>query len=392
MGTLGGHLLPGTFFILFALWWSFITAIRYVQMKMKSPFKKNGLVGYKTTVTMPCICLPCGRLKRAPVESYVKLFFAAVGLAGELITGFRNEDVQVQNWPYDGPTTVPTTVHVHNHAMHDMHNMSRRSVVDAPPGYHLERRWWIIESNTQHSTMYSAFIFGAIIEIMVYHKVDLPKFIDYVYGILGYSVECFLFAFHLHGRDILDVHVHTLLVIAILGCIIFAILETIYADQILLTYGRIAFTLLQGTWFWQVGFVLYPPTENPAYHWDLNDHNNVMTITMIYCWHLMLIMLGLIIELFIIKRMYSCSRVVASQWDEMIVIDDNNRSYITTDAQGHEAKFLALNSDDDDSNDEHVEFDGTKTNKIKMNNFKTQIDSSASSTSGNYSNGSQNIV
>ena len=59
MGTLGGHLLPGSFFIIIGLWWSFITAIRYAQMKMRTTHKKSGVVGYKATVTMPFIILPC---------------------------------------------------------------------------------------------------------------------------------------------------------------------------------------------------------------------------------------------------------------------------------------------------------------------------------------------
>ena len=36
MGTLGGHILPGTFFILFALRWSFNAAVKYVQSKLET--------------------------------------------------------------------------------------------------------------------------------------------------------------------------------------------------------------------------------------------------------------------------------------------------------------------------------------------------------------------
>ena len=33
----------------------------------------------------------------------------------------------------------------------------------------------------------------------------------------------------------------------------------------------------------QIGYVLYPPR---GAKWDLNDHNNVMFVTMCFCWHL----------------------------------------------------------------------------------------------------------
>lgn len=81
--------MPGGFFIIFAVWWSFVTAIRFAVSKTKSPYKKNSLVGFKSSVTMPCICLPCGPLKRWPVESYLKLILASIGLLGEVITGFH---------------------------------------------------------------------------------------------------------------------------------------------------------------------------------------------------------------------------------------------------------------------------------------------------------------
>jgi hypothetical protein len=81
-------------------------------------------------------------------------------------------------------------------------------------------------------------------------------------------IEGFLFANHLHSREPLDIHVHTLLVYAIEGCVAFTCLEFFKPNEILFTYGRIVCTLLQGTWFYQVGFVLYPPTKNPAWQWD----------------------------------------------------------------------------------------------------------------------------
>ena len=33
----------------------------------------------------------------------------------------------------------------------------------------------------------------------------------------------------------------------------------------------------------QIGFVLYPLNGGPP--WDLADHNNIMFLTMCFCWH-----------------------------------------------------------------------------------------------------------
>lgn len=33
----------------------------------------------------------------------------------------------------------------------------------------------------------------------------------------------------------------------------------------------------------QIGFVLYPPSGSPE--WNQMDHNNMMFLTMCYCWH-----------------------------------------------------------------------------------------------------------
>lgn len=123
----------------------------------------------------------------------------------------------------------------------------------------------------------------------------------------------FLFLYHLHGRAMLDVHVHQLLLYAVFGEALVAFLEVFHRGNILLELLRCTLTLLQGSWFWQVnlnvrtfmgsayprltllfalwpqiGFVLYPP-HGPE--WDLKDHNNMMFITMCYSWHLAFAML-----------------------------------------------------------------------------------------------------
>lgn len=91
MGTLGGHILPGSFFICFSIWWSFITAIRFVQSKPRrsSDGSSAHRMLYRTSATMPCICLPGHKLRQAPMESWVKIILASIGIFGEIVTGMH---------------------------------------------------------------------------------------------------------------------------------------------------------------------------------------------------------------------------------------------------------------------------------------------------------------
>ena len=103
--------------------------------------------------------------------------------------------------------------------------------------------------NTQHITMYSAFILAAIVQILAYHNFKVPQKLPYALGIMAFFIEGFLFANHLHSRFPLDIHVHVLLVYSIWGCVIFSVLETYRPNEVIFAYGRILFTILQGKQF-----------------------------------------------------------------------------------------------------------------------------------------------
>ena len=241
MGTLAGHLLPGTFFIIFGVWWSFITSMRFIQSKRKFPLKKNSRIGYKGSGTMPCICLPCAKARRTPIESWIKLIFGSIGLAGEIITGFKWINVPAPQIDkiFDKSSNM-NLMSDHDHEGH-VHRRDLSNIPNVPV-----KTLWIAYSNVQHSTMYIAFMLGSIVEILVHYKHDLPARLEYVFGIVAFAIEGFLFANHLHGRSPLDIQLHTFLVYAIYGCVVSGILECYKPNQILFTYTRIFFTILQG--------------------------------------------------------------------------------------------------------------------------------------------------
>ena len=201
MGTLLGHVVPGTFFILFAIWWGFCLAVKHYRIK-----HSRKLLIYRSTTTFPCLC---GLIReQILVESYLKLFCALLGMIGEFLTGFA----------------------------HSIDEISQEKILTFG------------ENNTQHMTMFFAFALASIVEILVYKKYLLPTGIEFLANIFAYGIEGFLFHFHLHGRNPIDIHVHTLLVYAILFCLIAAIWEYNRPNQIYATYARTAGTFLQGVW------------------------------------------------------------------------------------------------------------------------------------------------
>ncbi len=96
--------------------------------------------------------------------------------------------------------------------------------------------------------MFLAFWLAALFEVGVHFKCPLPIGIEFIANILAYGVQAFLFHFHLHGRNEIDIHCHTLLVYAIVFCMLASIWEYNRPNQILATYARIAATFLQGAW------------------------------------------------------------------------------------------------------------------------------------------------
>lgn len=108
---------------------------------------------------------------------------------------------------------------------------------------------------------------------------------------LALSVEALLFRYHLHGRTDFDVHLHTLLLYAVYAAILSCLAEMRYPDRPLIALSRALFVLLQGTWFWQVGFILYNPLSESV-SWGNDD---MMLATTLYVVHLacgLLLLLG----------------------------------------------------------------------------------------------------
>ncbi|XP_001187085.3 transmembrane protein 45B-like [Strongylocentrotus purpuratus] len=234
MGSFGGHAVPGGFFIIVAIWW----IIQYA---------------YSIVVLDNCRQRPRSRvmycLHRAPLEAGLIVFAGIAGIGVEMA--------------YSEPVLV---------------------LVDKDGLWQNDVEWG-------HCSMYLYFGLYGFVKILGSTCVPSAAKFEHALGALAYAVEGFLFYYHTHGRSPLEIHLHSMLVFAIFVCFLAAAAEVWSREDILIRLIRILFTLVQGTWFFHLGIVLYkPPSGEP---WDGEDHLNVMFTTVMFTWHILIGMLVL---------------------------------------------------------------------------------------------------
>lgn len=235
MGSFKGHALPGSFFLVAGIWWTVKHSLWYAT-------RRNKNIGSTRLASR------ASQRRLEIIESAVILFFSFVGML-------------LEQFVANGPRFQL---------------------------YDFAEKHWEDLMNWQHATMYLFFGLAATVTLVIHTTEAAPLALDRLMLAIAFFNEGFLFLYHLHGRSMLDVHVHQLLLFAIFGTALVAFLEVFHRGNILLELLRCTLTILQGSWFWEIGFVLYPP-HGPE--WDLKDHNNMMFITMCYSWHLAFAML-----------------------------------------------------------------------------------------------------
>ncbi|XP_010143499.1 PREDICTED: transmembrane protein 45B-like [Buceros rhinoceros silvestris] len=221
-----GSALRGTFFFTFGLWWSVRYPLRYLRRKSNAESQPS-----------------YGVQRVEAFEGAVKAFFA---LAGILVEQF------------------------------------------APAGPHLQlyspkTHSWTDLTHWHYSTMYLFFLLSGVTDIVSQSPLKLPLGLDRLSLAVALFIEGLLFCSCDYSDAALDHHLHSLLAVAIFAGALCALLEVFLRDHIILETFRTSSFLLQGSWLWQIGFVLSPPWGGPG--WDQNDQNNFMFLTMCFCWH-----------------------------------------------------------------------------------------------------------
>ncbi|KAL5103751.1 Transmembrane protein 45B [Taenia crassiceps] len=241
MGTFAGHALPGSFFIIFGIW-STIFQLRkyYRRKKYELGFVGHPVPVYKNQSTAPIHCREggccCGG-REFPLDSLLKAICCAIGIIGEVYTGFHDGKFE-----YLG--------------------------------------------NAQHATMFAMFLLAGIFELLnFYHVFGFYRCSDYFWNFLAVVTECVLFAFHLHGRTPTDIYVHTILIYVLIVLIVVGLCEAVFPRSLAAGLVRSLIITVQGSWFWQVGAILYPPiTSLPV--WDEFAVESIPRSTNIFIWHI----------------------------------------------------------------------------------------------------------
>lgn len=247
MGDFLGHAVPGAMLLLLSIWW-FMGPLLQARNNSKTqssrrrllrlPGSSNVRLKSESPVWYPC---PGRCLSRIPVEPIIKVFSGIVGVVGELFLD--------GSWVLIDEKGEFVAEHLNNHS---------------------------------HTVMYCFFSLSGIIDLILwYSKTPLPPGIDYIILSTCFWIEGFLFYFHLHGHAEISMRLHIILYILIFITASVVLAESfLRRDQLLLSLIRAVLTGVQGSWFFQIAFVLYGPNA-----WENSPHN-VEFLSIAFGWHL----------------------------------------------------------------------------------------------------------
>ncbi|CAH8523871.1 unnamed protein product [Schistosoma margrebowiei] len=316
MGTFGGHALPGSFFIIYGLWSIWHIFKKFYQRKIyKLNQSNNELIHeYTCRISYPIEskqsnenniknCLNYYN-KSFPLDSLAKLICCIIGIIGEIITGFN------KNWIF---------IHI---------------------------------GNAQHSTMFSLFGLSGAIELCIFYRIiKIPIQSEYLFHGIALWGELFLFLFHLHHRNPLDVYLHLLLTGMIILGILVSVLELLNPHEPIYGLIRSWTYLMQGTWFWQVGAILYPKTSWMP-EWDQQAKQSIPAAANLFAYH----MLGNFVAIILIAIPVMIRTKVGLMSDETMRKRLSRREY-SQQPQEHQQNSQSLEQETFtiDNNSEEIE-------------------------------------
>ncbi|KAL5270455.1 hypothetical protein ACHWQZ_G001244 [Mnemiopsis leidyi] len=242
MGAFLGHALPGAVFYLTGFW-SLVNVLRIVVTG--APFLHR--FWYPIDV----------RLTKKPVEPIIKIFVCIIGVLIEMGHSAR--------W------------HIHDQAGN-----------------------FINMNDLQHSTMYIAFIIASFVDILSEKSSKLHGLDAFCYFVC-FTGEAFLFYFHLHGREMVDVQIHLCLVVASAMCGFIAVVARWKSSYPIISITYSLFVMLHGTWFLQAGFLMYPPFHEDTPAVNLMDPGAMMYVTNLFLAHLLVLMVLLLLLYFVFR-------------------------------------------------------------------------------------------
>jgi len=283
-GNVTGHLVPGTMFILTGIWWLYHVVFDVVTAQSK---RLGGTRPYISRVWYgPRIAdrSRCAQFKTI-LEPVVKICLSLIGSLMEL-TG--------AHW---------TLFNEEGEFEHESMN------------------------NFSHATMFSFFILSGAVDIMQHYGIlDGRTFskIGHLMMALAFFIEGLLFYFHLDGRSALDSHAHSIIYSLCFATSITYVAESIWMECALLGLFRCFLVILQGSWFYQIAFMLYGPSK-----WSEKSHAAAMFAPIVFAWHCLALIVLCIASLVLAGR---CNR---------------SQRYCRSDCEAISMEHLLGNDDED---------------------------------------------
>lgn len=244
MGSFVGHAIPGLMFLLASIWW-LLGALRRIFSHQTSTQREpllrnrqsNRLFNATHRVTF---VLTTRKGRRIPLEALVKIVFSVTGMIGEL--------VYEKQW----------------------------ILVDETKGFVSEHL-----NNYSHMSMYCMFALSGIVDLLMHYYIAMmPLGLDHIFLSLAFFVEGLLFYFHLHGRSQLSERVHTFVYLISFLTSFVILTEMKAVRDPIPTIARAFLTSLQGSWFFQIAFVLHGVKP-----WH-NSSENIEFISIAFVWHI----------------------------------------------------------------------------------------------------------
>ncbi|XP_013007181.2 transmembrane protein 45A-like [Cavia porcellus] len=225
IGNLPGHLFAGTCCLIFGVWWSTKSILKHLCKKQKKIYYFDSKTFHRSEV----------------LGGIVIASFGFIGMIGSLFLSGRSH----------------LSLYKENH--------------------------WNNLRDWHHITIYFFISMIGVANILRVTISTLPVSLTKFMIANAFFVEAFIFYNHTHGRAMLDAFVHQLVGFVSFLTGLVAFIGLFIENNVLLELLLSSFIFLQGTWYFQIGFVLFPPKGSPT--WDLTDHENRVFISMCFCWH-----------------------------------------------------------------------------------------------------------
>ncbi|KAM7322128.1 hypothetical protein ACRRTK_018969 [Alexandromys fortis] len=218
-GDFQGHALPGSFLIFLSLWWSSVNILKYICTKHKQIYLQSK-----------------AWINRAELLD-------GIILTGMVLVGA----ISLQIYAAVSESQLMRVLRLH------------------------------------HTVMYIFYGLLGVTRILGSTTNCLPVSLTKLALSNAFLVQAFIMYNHTHGRVVVDIFLHKILALATVLTGVVSFMEVFTKNNITLELLRSSLILLQGTWLWHMGFVLYNPTG--GFEWDLTDHHSNMLLTVYFCWH-----------------------------------------------------------------------------------------------------------